>query len=115
LPAGIYFEEESGRLVLELGMFGWLFSLAMRVALFFWSAKLAMKGRTRTVRVAAVLVLPVMALGMYVGNGIFAPPVGATYYWFCVALLAMAQFEHRQALVQRAHFRAQQLQAAVNR
>jgi hypothetical protein len=115
LPAGTYFEEESGRLVLELGMFGWLFSLAMRVALFFWSAKLAMKGRTRTVRVAAVLALPVMALGMYVGNGIFAPPVGATYYWFCVALLAMAQFEHRQALVQRAHFRAQQLHAAVNR
>jgi hypothetical protein len=115
LPAGTYFEEESGRLVLELGMFGWLFSLAMRVALFFWSARLAMKGRTRSVRLAAVLALPVMALGMYAGNGVYVPPVGAAYYWFCVALLAMAQFEHRQALVQRAHFRAQQLHAAVNR
>lgn len=115
LPAGIFFEEESGRLVLELGMFGWLFSLAMRVALFFWSAKLAVNGRTRSVRVAAVLALPVMALGMYVGNGVFAPPVGATYYWFCVALLAIAQYEHRQALLQRAQLRAEQLQAAVAR
>lgn len=34
LPAGLNFEEESGRLVLELGMFGWLISLAMRVSLF---------------------------------------------------------------------------------
>jgi len=113
LPADIYFEEESGRLVLELGIFGWLFSLAMRVALFFWSVKLALNGRTHTVRVAAVLALPVMALGMYQGNGVFAPPVGATYYWFCVALLAMAQYEHRQALAQRARLRAQQLQAGA--
>lgn len=105
LPVGNRFEEESGRIVLELGMFGWLISLAMRVVLFFWSAKLAVRGRTRTVRVAAVLALPVMALGMYVGNGVFAPPVGAVYYWFCVALLAMAQFENRQALVQRARLR----------
>jgi hypothetical protein len=115
LPAGIYFEEESGRLVLELGMFGWLFSQAMRVALFLWSAKLALNGRTRTVRVAAVLALPVMALAMYQGNGVFAPPVGATYYWFCVALLAMAQYEHRQALLQRARVRAEQLRVAVAR
>jgi hypothetical protein len=115
LPAGIYFEEESGRLVLELGMFGWLISLVMRVALFFWSTKLALSGRTRTIRLAAVLALPVMALGMYVGNGVFAPPVGATYYWFCVALLAMAQYEHRQALLQRARLRAVQLQVAAAR
>jgi hypothetical protein len=114
-PAGTLFEAESGRLVLELGMFGWLFSLAMRVALFFWSMKLAVTGRTRTIRVAAVLALPVMALGMYQGNGIFAPPVGASYYWFCVALLAMAQFEQRQALLQRARLRAQQLHAAIAR
>lgn len=115
LPAGIYFEEESGRLVLELGMFGWLISLVMRVAFFLWSAKLALNGRTRTIRLAAVLALPVMALGMYLGNGVFAPPVGATYYWFCVALLAMAQYEHRQALLQRARQRAEQLQSAVAR
>lgn len=115
LPAGLNFEEESGRLVLELGMFGWLISLAMRVSLFFWSAKLALNGRTRTIRLAGVLALPVMALGMYVGNGVFAPPVGATYYWFCVALLAMAQYEHRQALLQRARLKTAQLQAAVAR
>lgn len=115
LPAGIYFEEESGRLVLELGMLGWLFSQAMRIALFFWSVRLAMKGLTRAARVAGVLALPVMALGMYQGNGVFAPPVGATYYWFCVALLAMAQFEHKQAWSERARLRGQQLQAAVAR
>ena len=114
-PAGTRFEEESGRLVLELGMFGWLFSLAMRVALFLWSVKLASTGHTRTIRVAAVLALPVMALGMYQGNGVFAPPVGASYYWFCVALLAMAQFEQRQALLQRARIRTQQLHAAISR
>lgn len=112
-PAGTRFEEESGRLVLELGMFGWLFSQAMRIALFLWSARLALKGRTRTVRVAAVLALPVMALGMYQGNGVFAPPVGASYYWFCVALLAMAHHEHRQAAAQRARSRAVPLQRAA--
>jgi hypothetical protein len=115
LPVGNRFEEESGRVVLELGMFGWLLSLAMRVALFFWSIKLAVAGRTRTVRVAAVLALPVMALGVYQGNGVFAAPVGVSYFWFCVALLAMAQFAHRQALVQRARLRAQQLHAAIAR
>lgn len=102
LPVGNRFEEESGRIVLELGMFGWLISLAMRVALLFWSMKLAVAGRTRAVRVAAVMALPVMALGVYQGNGVFAAPVGAMFYWFCVALLAMAQFAHRQALAQRA-------------
>ena len=115
LPNGLYFEEESGRIVLELGMFGWLFSQLMRVALFIWSAKLVLKGRTRTVRVAAVLALPEMALGMYQGNGVFAPPVGATYYWFCVALLAMAQYEHKQAIVEKLRARAQQMQAAFTR
>lgn len=115
LPPGIYFEEESGRLVLELGMFGWLFSLAMRVAMFFWAVKLALKGRTRSVRVAGVLALPVMALGMYVGNGVFAPPVGGTFYWFSVGLLAMAQYENRVALAQRTRSRTQHLQVAAAR
>lgn len=114
LPIGGRFEEESGRIVLELGMFGWLFSQVMRVALFLWSAKLTLNGRTRTVRAAAVLSLPVMAMGIYQGNGVFAPPVGASYYWFCVALLAMAQYEHKLALIQRARLRAQQMQAAVS-
>lgn len=113
LPVGNRFEEESGRIVLELGMIGWLLSLAMRVAFFLWAVKLALKGRTRVVRLAAVLALPVMALGMYVGNGVFAPPVGATYYWFCVALLAMAQYENRQAAAQRARLRAARLQSGI--
>lgn len=115
LPVGARFEEESGRIVLELGMFGWLISLAMRVALFLWSARLVTSGCTRPIRVAAVLALPVMASGMYLGNGVFAPPVGASYYWFCVALLAMAQYEQKKVLSQRARLRAQQLRAAVIR
>lgn len=114
-PPGTRFEEESGRLVLELGMFGWLFSMALRLALFLWSARLALTGRSRTVRVAAVLALPVMAFGVYQGNGVFAHPVAASYYWFCVALLAMAQFEHRQARFQQIRRKAQQLQVAVSR
>jgi hypothetical protein len=101
LPVGNRFEEESGRIVLELGILGWLFSQTMRVTLFFWSAVLVLKGHTRTARLAAVLALPVMALGMYQGNGVFAPPISASYYWFCVALLAMAQYESRQAIANR--------------
>jgi len=115
LPTGIYFEEESGRLVLELGMLGWFFSQAMRIVFFLWAAKLAFKGLTHTVRVVGVLALPVMALGMYQGNGIFAPPIGAAYYWFCVALLAMAQYEHRQILAEHLQIRARRFQAAVSR
>lgn len=107
LPVGNRFEAESGRLVLELGALGWVLSMAMRIALLAWALKLALKGRTRVVRLSGVLALPVMALGVYVGNGVFAPPIGASYYWFCVALLAMAQFEHRRALEQRARLRAE--------
>lgn len=112
-PPGTGFEEESGRIVLELGIFGWLFSQLMRIALFLWSAKLALSGSARTIRLAAVLALPVMALGMYVGNGVFSPPIGASYYWFCVALLAMAHFEQRQALLQRAHRRTKLSRAGI--
>lgn len=113
LPVGNQFEEESGRIVLELGIIGWLLSQSMRIVFFFWSMRLVMNGRTRTVRLAAILALPMMAFGMYVGSGVFAPPVGTVYYWFCVALLTMAQYEHRHASAERARLRAQQFQAVV--
>jgi hypothetical protein len=109
LPVGVEFEEESGRVVLELGIIGWLLSLALRVALFFWSGRLALRALTRNARVAGVLAVPVMAMGMYVGNGVFAPPVGAIYYWLCVVLLAMAQYEHRQIQMRHTHLRSSQM------
>lgn len=115
LPVGNRFEEESGRIVLELGMFGWLFSMALRVALLAWAAKLAFKGRTRAVKAAGVLALPVMALGVYQGNGVFAPPVGAAYYWFCVALLGMAEHAQRQARAMQLQQLAQRLQAVFSK
>ena len=109
-PAGTTFEEESGRLMLELGLLGWGLSMFMRLALLFWAGTLAMKGRTRTVRVAAVLALPIMALAVQQGTGVFAPPFLAVYYWFCVALLAMAEYEHRLALSGRVKMLADQWQ-----
>lgn len=95
LPVGGMFEEESGRIVLELGMIGWLFSFAFRVALLFWAMSLVITASSQAARWAIVTALPIMAYGAYVGNGVFAPPIGASYFWFCVALLAMAQYEHR--------------------
>lgn len=113
LPVGGNFEEESGRIVLELGMFGWMISLVMRITFFFWAGILSLKGQTRNVRVAGVMALPIMALSIQLGNGIFSPPVGAVYYWFCVALLSMAQYEHREALAKQTRLRWQQFQAVV--
>ena len=113
LPVGNQFEEESGRIVLELGIFGWLLSLVLRLALLAWAARLVFKGQTRAVRAAGVLALPVMAIGAYVGNGVFAPPIGAAYYWFCVAVLAMAQFEHRRARLDRARYKQLKVQAGL--
>ena len=115
LPVGGLFEEESGRLVLELGMIGWLFSMALRTALLLWAMKLAFRGRTRAVRTAGVLALPLMAYGAYVGNGVFSPPMGASFYWFCVALLAMAQHEHRQFLADQLRLKAKQAHAFIAR
>lgn len=97
LPQRDYFEEESGRIVLELGIVGWIFSMALRLALLFWSWSLTKNARTHSVRLAAVLALPVMAHGVYVGNGVFLAPVGACYYWFCVAILSMAHYEHNNS------------------
>jgi hypothetical protein len=95
LPFGERFEEESGRIVIELGALGWLISLLMRAAFMVWAADIALRGTTRTVRVAGVLALPIVIYGFYSGNGVFAAPLAAAYYWFCIALLGMAQYEQR--------------------
>jgi hypothetical protein len=104
LPVGGAFEEESGRLVLELGIVGWVLSLALRVSLLLWAAGLATKGRTHEARAAGVIALPLMLLGVHVGTGVFAPPVGASAYWFAVSLLAMAEQENVNALTQQPDF-----------
>jgi hypothetical protein len=97
LPPGIGFEEESGRLVLELGYVGWGLSLAMRVAFLLWAVSLTINGATSASRVTAAMTTPFMAMGVHQGNGIFAPPFGAMGYWFFASLLAMAERESRCA------------------
>jgi hypothetical protein len=104
LPMGARFEEESGRIMIELGMVGWFLSLAMRLAFLSWAIALIRGGLTKSIRSSAIIALPALALGFYQGNGVFAPPVGASYYWFCVAMLAMAQYENRQISLHRRSF-----------
>jgi hypothetical protein len=87
-------EEECIRIVLELGVLGWILSMSLRIAMLVWCLQLAFGGTTRLSRVAAVTALPFMALGVYQGNGVFAASYMAVAYWFAVALLAMAQYEH---------------------
>lgn len=87
------FEEESGRIVLELGWFGAILSFVMRIVLLGWAVVLLFKRTSREVRFAAVIALPFMAFGVYKGHGAFAATYLATAYWFCVAMLAMAQAE----------------------
>ena len=103
---GNRFEEESGRLVLELGIVGWVLSLGLRVGLLLWAGALALKAGNRLGRLTGMLALPVMALGVQQGNGVFAVPIWAVYYWFCVALMAMARYQDLQIKV----IRGQQLQ-----
>lgn len=97
LPMGAAFEEESGRIVLEIGIVGWLLSVFMRIGLLIWAVSLALRGKTFTVRWVGVMALPIMALGVQNGSGVFAVPLAAVYYWFCVALMAMARYQDRQA------------------
>jgi len=96
LPGGDRFEEESGRLVLELGIVGWLISLSLRISFLVWSLALLLGARGRSPRAAGLIALPVMALGVHSGNGIFAPPIAPSFYWFCVALLAMARYQESE-------------------
>lgn len=95
LPAGLYFEEENGRIVLELGVVGWLSGLLLRGVLLFWSMSLCWKGKDQAVRAAGVMAAPIMAMGLYVGGGVFAPPLGSAFYWLAVGLLGMAQYRQR--------------------
>jgi hypothetical protein len=97
LPVRTAFEEESGRLVLELGIVGWSISLLLRIAILAWAIRLVFQGATPLCRAAAVLALPFTAIAVHQGNGVFAPSFMAVAYWFCVALLAIAQYECRKA------------------
>jgi len=96
LPMGGSFEAWSGRLVIEIGIIGWLLSQIMRLAIFLWAINLTANGISQNVKLAAVLAFPVVTIGMYMGNGVFAPPFTSSFYWFCVAILAMAQYENRR-------------------
>jgi hypothetical protein len=90
LPPGIGargFEEESGRLVLELGVVGWILSLSLRTALVVLSIRLLVIAKHPDIKLAAAIALPVMLHAAYVGNGVFAPPVGSAFFWFGVGLL----------------------------
>jgi hypothetical protein len=98
IPGNVLFEEESGRLVLELGILGWMLSVFFRIGLLVWALSLALRGRTVAARTSAVLALPALALALHVGVGVFAPPVWSAYVWFCVTLLSMAQYEHLHAI-----------------
>ena len=69
---------------------------ACALGLLIWAGSLVLAGRARAVRLAGVLALPVMALGVQQGSGVFAVPLTAVYYWFCVALMAMARHQDLQ-------------------
>lgn len=92
LPVG--FEEESGRIVLELGVIGWVSSIAVRLSILFWCVYLMMMGNGPILRSTGIIALPAVLIGLYTGTGVFAATYGAVMYWFFVALLAMAQYEH---------------------
>jgi len=112
LPIGGGFEEEAGRIVLELGIIGWLLSLCLRIALFCWAIVLAVDGTTRNVRLVGVIALPVLALGVYQGTAVFGVPIWAVYNWCCVGFMGMAQ--HQQLQIRAARTAAQR-DMALNR
>ena len=99
LPRGVTFEEESGRTVLELGWIGLILSLLLRLSLVWWSVRLLLSGRALTSRLAAVMALPFMLLGLYQGQGFTAATYIPVAYWFSVALLTLAQFEENKMRV----------------
>ena len=93
LPVGNLFEEESGRIVLELGIVGWFFNLAFRTALLTWIIWLLRPYASGSSRWAVALAFPTIAYSFWVGNAVFAPPLTNAFFWFCVSLLGMAQYE----------------------
>lgn len=92
LPPGIGargFEQESGRVVLELGVIGWGLSMSLRIALVLLSIRLLVLARSPDTKLTAAIALPITLHATYVGSGVFAPPVGAAFLWFGVGLLLM--------------------------
>lgn len=96
LPVRQAFEEEQGRLVLELGAIGFALSMTLRLAIVIWACRLMWFGRSRDVRAVGLLALPFVLAGLYQGTGVFSHPLLLAAYWFIVALLAMAQREQEQ-------------------
>ncbi len=92
-PSGAEFEEESERLFLETGLIGWFLSILVRVSLVIWSLRLTFRGTTQAVRIVGILAVPVMALGLYTGYGVFAPPYTMVGYFFIVGAMIVAQRE----------------------
>lgn len=93
LPIGQAFENEQGRIVLELGIVGFVLSMLLRFSILLWSCWALWFGRSWSSRAAGFLGLPFFAAGLYQGAGVFAHPLLAAAYWFFVALLAMAHAE----------------------
>ena len=99
LPFG--FEEESGRIVLELGTVGWAVGVAFRLAVLLWCLWLLLRGANRTVRVAAIIALPFLASALHFGTGFAGAAYGAVAFWFFMAVLAMAHNEHVKSVTDR--------------
>lgn len=91
--AQIGFEEESGRIVLELGVVGWLSSMLMRLVFLYYSVRLIFIARTSNSTLVGLMSAPILALGVMFGTGVFSPPIGAIYYWLCVALMIQSTIE----------------------
>ena len=90
------FEEESGRLMIELGLVGWVLSMAMRIAFLAWAVSQALFGQTPAQRTAGMLALPFLAIGLHVGTGIYSPPYAAVPFWLFASILIVATHERRE-------------------
>jgi hypothetical protein len=93
--AQIGFEEESGRVVLELGVIGWISSMLMRITFLYYSVHLILKAQLSTSILVGIVSTPILALGVMFGTGVFSPPIGAAYYWLCVAMMIKSNIEER--------------------
>jgi hypothetical protein len=91
----VYFEEESGRIVLELGIIGWFISILLRLAMLIWAILLFFKVRSSELKFIGILGINFMLLAVWQGNGVFAPPYMAFGFWFIVALMGMAEYQYR--------------------
>lgn len=96
LPPKTAFEEEGARIVLELGIVGALLNLALRLQVLLWCTTLMLRGRTRAIRIVAVMVLPFLLTSLFLGNGVFAASYAAVSFWFGASLLALAEAEQRR-------------------